>query len=111
MRSLEWFRACLFGDQPLVLQPPRQWSNDPWFVDQHNRTLERNDGWWVLQRGRVSGQLVGGNLCTFNLLPGTRYMPELEGTIASVEDDAESQPHHFDRDLQSLLHQPGGDRL
>lgn len=110
-QTLEWFEACLFGDQPLVLQPSRQWSNDPWFVDQDNRTLERNDGWWVIQPGRASGQLVGGNLCTFNLLQGTRYMPELSDAIVLVEDDAESQPHHFDRDLQSLLQQPGADRL
>ncbi len=31
-------------------------------------------------------------------------MPDLSGAILFVEDDAESQPHHFDRDLQSLLH-------
>ena len=33
-------------------------------------------------------------------------MPALEGTILLLEDDEEVQPHHFDRTLQSLIHQP-----
>jgi muramoyltetrapeptide carboxypeptidase LdcA involved in peptidoglycan recycling len=34
-------------------------------------------------------------------------MPGLEGTVLLLEDDEEIQPHHFDRTLQSLIHQPG----
>ncbi len=33
-------------------------------------------------------------------------MPDLAGAILFLEDDAESQPHTFDRDLQSLIHLP-----
>jgi muramoyltetrapeptide carboxypeptidase LdcA involved in peptidoglycan recycling len=33
-------------------------------------------------------------------------MPSLDNTILFLEDDEESRPHHFDRDLQSILHLP-----
>ncbi|MNI85532.1 Murein tetrapeptide carboxypeptidase [compost metagenome] len=33
-------------------------------------------------------------------------MPSLINSILFIEDDSESQPQTFDRDLQSLIHQP-----
>lgn len=51
--------------------------------------------------------MLGGNLCTLNLVQGTEYMPVLGGAILLIEDDLESKAPNFDRDLQSLLHQPG----
>jgi muramoyltetrapeptide carboxypeptidase LdcA involved in peptidoglycan recycling len=55
--------------------------------------------------------VLGGNLCTLNLLQGTRWFPDLTGAVVVVEDDDQSDLHAFTRDLQSLLHQPGGDAL
>lgn len=66
----------------------------------------KNDGFWVISEGKVSGTILGANLCTFNLLQGTEYFPGMEGAILFIEDDEESKPHHFDRDLQSLIHLP-----
>ena len=34
-------------------------------------------------------------------------MPDLAGSLLLLEDDEEAQPHHVDRELQSLIHQPG----
>ena len=34
-------------------------------------------------------------------------MPDLEETVLLIEDDEEAGPVHFDRELQSLIHQPG----
>ena len=34
-------------------------------------------------------------------------MPNLEGSILLLEDDEEVNAVHFDRELQSLIHQPG----
>jgi hypothetical protein len=64
-------------------------------------------GFWVMGEGLADGHLVGGNLCTLNLLHGTEFMPDLAGAILFVEDDFESMPHTFDRDLTSLTQQPG----
>jgi muramoyltetrapeptide carboxypeptidase LdcA involved in peptidoglycan recycling len=36
-------------------------------------------------------------------------MPGLEDAILLLEDDEEIKPEHFDRTLQSLIHQPGFD--
>ena len=55
---------------------------------------------------RGAGQAaLGGNLGTLCLLFGTPYMPDLEGSILLLEDDEEVNAVHFDRALQSLIHQ------
>ncbi len=109
--TLEWFQACLSDDQPVELKPAELFTDDLWFLDQDDRNVQPNEGWWVVQPGQGRGRLVGGNLCTLNVLHGTANMPALAGALLFVEDDEESQPHHFDRDLQSLLHQPGAAEL
>lgn len=61
----------------------------------------------MIQEGDAEGRVIGGNLCTLNLLQGTEYMPSLENSIVFLEDDDATSPELFDRDLQSLLHLPG----
>ena len=87
--------------------PAEQWSDDPWYRQQDERQFEHNQGYIVIHEGRCEGSLLGGNLCTLNLLQGTEYMPALADRILLIEDDFESHPLTFDRDLQSLIHQPG----
>jgi muramoyltetrapeptide carboxypeptidase len=68
-----------------------------------------NEGPKIIQEREAEGTSIGGNLCTFQLLHGTEYMPPLEDTIVFIEDDdltGEHFPESFDRDLQSLIHQP-----
>ena len=67
------------------------------------------DGPWILRPGEVTGRLVGGNLCTLNLLQGTGHMPSLESSVLFIEDDCLSFPENFDRDLTSLSQQAGFD--
>ena len=107
--TLDYFKKVLFADEPFEIAPSDQWSDDAWYKDQKNRNLVRNDGWFVINEGRAEGVIVGGNLCTLNLLQVTKYFPSLEGAVLFVEDDEESQAHHFDRDLQSLMHLPAFD--
>lgn len=101
------FSACLMADEPIELSPSPAWSDDPWYEDQDDRHLEPNSGWWVLQEGAAEGTILGGNLCTFNLLQGTQFMPSLDGSVVFAEDDDAVRPWDFDRDLVSLLQQPG----
>ena len=105
--TLTYFKRCLFEDGGFLVTPSEAWSDDAWYLDQENRTFVSNDGPWVIQPGETSGRIVGANLCTFNLLQGTPYMPDLAGSLLFLEDDSESTGAHFDRDLQSLCHQPG----
>jgi muramoyltetrapeptide carboxypeptidase len=109
--TLEHFRKCLFDEGAYDVQPSGAWSDDPWYQDQEKRTFIPNPGMWVINPGQAQGKLLGGNLCTLNLLQGTPYMPELAGSILMLEDDEESYPEVFDRDLQSLIHQPGFEQV
>lgn len=105
--TLDYLQKILFSDEPIKLQPSERWSDDPWYIDQDNRKFIDNEGYWVLHGGKAEGTIVGGNLCTFNLLLGTDMRPAFEkDTILMIEDDAESYPAAFDRNLQALCHQP-----
>ena len=105
--TLDYLQKMLFADVPVEVKPSAEWSDDKWFIDQENREFIKNEGYWNIHNGSAKGTIVGGNLCTFNLLLGTPYYPHFsENTILMIEDDAESYPELFDRNLQALCHQP-----
>jgi muramoyltetrapeptide carboxypeptidase len=104
--TLDYFKRCLFEDFPFEIKPSESWSDDLWHRDQKARNLIKNEGFWIINEGQAVGTIVGGNLCTFNLLQGTEYFPDLTNSILFIEDDYESPPQTFDRDLQSLIHLP-----
>jgi len=79
-----------------------------WFDDGITRP---NHGPVVLQHGAAGGRIVGGNLCTLNLLQGTAFMPDLRGAILFLEDDYEVHPATVARDFHSLMQQPGADQI
>lgn len=104
--TLEYFKRCLFSDKPFEIKLSDKWSDDEWYLDQNKRELVDNDGHSSINEGIAEGTIIGANLCTLNLLQGTEYMPDLNNSILFIEDDYESVPHTFDRDLQSLIHLP-----
>lgn len=104
--TLEYFRKCLMQSDPFDVRPSAACSDDPWFREQEKREFIPNEGFRILREGQAEGRLLGGNLCTLNLLQGTEYMPPLAGSILLLEDDEETKPGNFDRDLQSLLQLP-----
>lgn len=62
--------------------------------------------YYVIQEGVCEGNIIGGNLCTLNLLQGTPYMPDLNEKVFFIEDDNIMGDYfvpEFDRNLQSLL--------
>ena len=102
----EYFERCLMREEPFEVQPADHWSDDLWYQDQENRDFVTNPGYEVIHEGEAEGTLLGGHLGTLCLLFGTPFMPDLAGSILLLEDDEETLPHHFDRELQSLIHQP-----
>ena len=59
-------------------------------------------------------KIIGGNLCTFNLLQGTEFMPDLKNTILFLEDDDLAGDYfsvEFERNLQSIMHQKGFEKV
>jgi len=55
----------------------------------------------VLQEGRASGRVAGGNLTCLSHLMGTPYAPPLDGALLLLEDKAEA-PYRIDRMLMHL---------
>lgn len=104
--TLDYFKKCLLLDEPFEIKPSDSWSDDDWYINQKDRKPIKNNGFFIINEGKASGTLLGANLCTFNLLQGTEYFPDLKDSVLFIEDDYESSRHHFDRDLQSLIHQP-----
>ncbi|OGY45831.1 MAG: peptidase S66 [Candidatus Buchananbacteria bacterium RIFCSPHIGHO2_01_FULL_44_11] len=106
--TLEYFKKCLFLDEPFEILPSENWTDDPWYKDQEDRKLIKNNGWLVINEGRACGTILGSNLCTLNLLQGTKYFPRLKNSILFIEEDELAGKYaavEFDRNLQSLIHQ------
>jgi muramoyltetrapeptide carboxypeptidase LdcA involved in peptidoglycan recycling len=99
-------QSCLMRNDPFEVKSSENWTDDFWWKEQDARQPIKNEGWWVLQEETAEGTLIGGNLCTMNLQQGTEFVPDIQASVLYLEDDEESRPHAFDRDLQSLIHQP-----
>lgn len=105
--TLDYLQKMLFSDDEIEIKASEEWSDDLWFLDQENREFIKNEGFWNIHDGCAEGTIVGGNLCTFNLLLGTPYRPEFpQDTILMIEDAGETTDVVFDRNLQALCHQP-----
>lgn len=90
-REYTWraFADCVMQDKPVEITPS-----------------SAAGAYQVLQPGICEGPIVGGNLCTLNLLQGTPYMPDLRGKVLFLEDDnimGEYFCFEFARNLTSLL--------
>jgi muramoyltetrapeptide carboxypeptidase len=107
--SIEYFQKCFFESGKFEILPAKFWDDADWYEDRGREyKIIRNQGYLNLQKGSTKGTIIGGNLCTLNLLQGTDYMPKFEeDTILFLEDDYEGKAANFDRDLVSLIQQPG----
>ena len=107
--TFEYFKKMFFEDEEIKVESSKQWSNDLWFIDQENREFIDNEGMFIINEGEAEGEMVGGNLCTLNLLQGTEYMPDISNKILFLEDDGMADKIlmlEFDRNLQSVMHMP-----
>lgn len=104
--TLEYFARALQQPESFFVQPSKRWCE--------KLILFPNPGPFTIQSGKAQGTIVGGNLCTFNLLQGTPFMPKLEGAIFWLEDDdltGKWCAQEFDRNLESVLQQPGAKQI
>ena len=100
----DFFKRIVFSTDVAEIEQSDKWSDDKWIKNQTNRKLIKNDGWWCINEGRAGGIVVGGNLCSLNLLQGTEYMPDLKGALLMIEDDSMSTVGEFSRNWRSLMH-------
>ena len=107
--TIEYFKKCFVEGGNFEVISSKEWSDDAWYLDQEKREFIDNEGYFVINEGEAEGVIIGGNLCTLNLLQGTEFMPSLENSILFIEDDdlaGDFFDVEFDRNLQSLIHQP-----
>ncbi|MCK4524810.1 MAG: LD-carboxypeptidase [Candidatus Andersenbacteria bacterium] len=107
--TLDYVKKCLFKDESFKVLPSSEWTDDRWWGNQQNRKPIPNSGWLAVNEGKGEGTILGANLCTFNLLQGTEYFPNLKNSVLFLEDDETNKEFtavSFDRDLQSIIHLP-----
>lgn len=112
--NLEYFQKCLMSEDKFEVTPSPTWSDDAWYIDQENRNLQKNEGYIIVNKGEAEGKIFGANLCTFNLLQGTEFIPNISDSILFLEDDDMSSSYfavEFDRNLQSLIQQPNFNKV
>ncbi|MDO4962694.1 MAG: LD-carboxypeptidase [bacterium] len=112
--TLDYFIKVAFGNSNFEIIDSSDFSDDKWYIHQDDRVFIKNDGRIIVNTGEAEGLIVGGNLCTLQLLQGTEYMPSLENKILFIEDDdlvGDTFIFEFDRNLHSLMLQPGFDKV
>lgn len=91
------FFNCVRNETPIVVTP--------------SKTAAK---YHTIQEGTCEGTIIGGNLCTLNLLQGTPYMPDIRNKVLFLEDDNIMGDYfcaEFDRNLESLLQIEGADTI
>lgn len=84
-----YFEKCIIESETYFIEPSEQAKK-----------------YYVIQEGSCEGEIIGGNLCTLNLLQGTQFMPNLNNKVLFLEDDnimGDYFPFEFERNLQSLI--------
>ncbi len=91
--AMEHFRRAIMTTQPIgeIAKPPKPAAG----------TVERNNRLITIVPGRVTGQLIGGNLTLVTNLIGTPFEPDTRGKILFLEDIGE-EPYRIDRMLTQL---------
>ncbi len=110
----KYWKKCLWQEDNYEVKPSEEWSDDEWYFNQEDREFIENEGPTIINEGEAEGTLIGSNQCTLNLLQGTEYMPTLKDTIVFLEEDewiGDTTDVWFDRNLQSLIHQPNFDQV
>lgn len=107
--TYKYFKKMLIDNNDFEIKSSKEWSNDCWWKNQEDRNFIKNDGMFTINQGEGKGKIIGGNLCTLNLLQGTEFMPDLTDKILFIEDDdmaGNKFQYEFDRNLESLMQQP-----
>ena len=104
--TIDYFKEACFKKCNYVLKSSEFYSDDAWYINQQKRCFIKNEGMKAINFGYCKGTIIGGNLCTFNLLQGTEFMPKDDNIILFIEDDDFSGQNfllEFDRNLESLF--------
>ncbi|WP_105956661.1 S66 family peptidase [Apilactobacillus quenuiae] len=97
-----WKQALVNNDYPKTLIASDNWQSGPWYQE-NAKLIQHKNEWKVYNSGNATGNTIGGNLDTFNLLLGTPYQPDLSNKILLVEFSEAMLWEEFSRNLANLL--------
>ncbi|VVB74724.1 LD-carboxypeptidase [Candidatus Tiddalikarchaeum anstoanum] len=106
--NIEYFKKCLFEKESYIVKPSKSYK------EYSEKKPFKNKGYFVIREGVSEGEIIGENACTFNLLQGTKYMPNLKNKILFLEEEnisASDTVYMFDRELTSICQQRGFDKI
>lgn len=83
----EYFKKMFIKEENILIKPSEKWSNDKWYKEQEKSEFIKNNGMKSISCGEAEAEIIGGNLCTLNLLQGTEYFPEIRECVLFIEDD------------------------
>ncbi|MBX7139164.1 MAG: LD-carboxypeptidase [Oligoflexia bacterium] len=109
--NTDYFLRAVRELGPYRFIPSGRTTDQKWLHLDRPLSYEPSHPYLALQPGKARGRIVGGHLGSLLLLHGTEFMPSLTGAILFLEADDSTSPAAFDRELQSLLYQPGAEAL
>ncbi|MDN3686771.1 S66 peptidase family protein [Cyclobacterium jeungdonense] len=92
--NADQFRTVFFGEQNRITYQNETEDTDD-LVIKKNRIR-------TIYPGKVSGELVGGNLTVLTALAGSPYLPDFKDKILFLEDIGE-EPYRIDRMMSTLM--------
>lgn len=112
--TFEYFKKIVIENSSFIVEDSNEYSDDQWYINQDSRIFLPNSGRKSINNYDTEGEIIGGNLCTLQLLQGTSYMPDLKDKILFLEDDdlvGDTFLFEFDRNLHSLMLQKNFKRI
>lgn len=108
----EFFKKCVMSEEIFELRPSKQWYSKKYATKKKPATTiqHANDGWWVIQKGISEGTIIGGEISTILLLHGGKWAPRYKNKIVFLEMYYRNLAE-FDRMVEAIVQQPGGDSL
>ena len=104
--TLQSFVNCVIKKQKQAVIPSSWYSDSNWKTSPKKIKKNTSSGYWIIQKGKSKGTIIGGNLCSLNLLQGTQYLPKRNNLVLFLEEDdlaKENTLGEFSRNIRSLL--------
>lgn len=95
-----WIKVL--GQSEYDLQPSGLWTSDMWFDPNIPRKPMPNS-WQVYNSGQATGISTGGNIQTYGLQAGTKFLPAVTKPIIFIEQAEGGEPLEFSRELSQML--------
>ncbi|WP_243096876.1 S66 family peptidase [Thermohalobacter berrensis] len=95
--TYKYFSDILIKEQnlPYVYEPPKYWTDEyiNW-EDKEREKIKNKNEWITVNKGKVAGRVIGGNLNTMTGIWCSEYMPEIKkGDILFIEDTMKTASH------------------